>query len=282
MVEMEKIKIITDSTADLPDSILKKYNIEVLPLLINFGENSYRDGIDMDIHTLLHKMDKSNVFPSTTQVNPQTFLECYGSYINRGYKIVSIHLSSKMSGTYQSACIAKEMLKTEDIIVIDGVNVTSGLGLQVIKAAKLKEQGFGIRDIESKIIEMSPHIKSTLAFNNLDNLVKGGRLSKTAGIIGNILGIKIIVAVEEGEMAVVDKVRGNKRTLRNMVDYIDKKEIKEGEVSILLHVGQSDILDVLRKHLEEKKIEFIECEVGCTVGVHSGSPACGLFFVENY
>lgn len=279
---MEKIKIITDSTADLPDSILKKYNIEVLPLLINFGKDSYRDGIDIDIHTLLHKMDKSDVFPSTTQVNPQIFLECYDSYIKQGYKIVSIHLSSKMSGTYQSACIAKEMLQTEDIIVIDGMNVTSGLGLQVIKAAKLKEEGLRIKEIENRIKESSPHIKSTLAFNSLDNLVKGGRLSKTAGVIGNILGIKIIVAVENGEMTVIDKVRGSKRTLRNMVDYIDKKGIKEGEVSILLHVGESDILDVLRKNLEEKKIELIECEVGCTVGVHSGSRACGLFFIENY
>ncbi|MFL0194485.1 DegV family protein [Clostridium sp. WILCCON 0269] len=279
---MEKIKIVTDSTADLPDSILKKYDIEVLPLLINLGENSYRDGIDIDIHTLLDKMDKSHVFPSTTQINPQIFSECYSSYIKQGYKIVSIHLSSKMSGTYQSACIAKEMLETEDIIVVDGMNVTSGLGLQVIKAGKLKEDGLGIKEIERKIKEISLHIKSTLAFNSLDNLVKGGRLSKTAGVIGNILGIKIIVTVENGEMAVVDKVRGSKRTLRNMIEYIDKQGIKEGEISILLHAGESDILEALRTHLQEKKIEFIECEVGCTVGVHSGSRACGLFFAENY
>lgn len=279
---MEKIKIITDSTADLPEDIIKRYDIEVLPLLINFGEKSYRDGIDINIHTLLGKMEKSNVFPITAQVNPQIFLECYNSYIKQGYKIVSIHLSSKMSGTYQSACIAKEMLDTEDITVIDSLNVTSGLGLQVIKAAKLKEAGFGIKEIESGVGEISSHIRSTLFFNSLDNLVKGGRLPRASGIIGNILGIKIIVAVENGEMAVIDKVRGSKRALRSMIEYIDKKGIKKGEIAVLLHVGETDILNTLREDLKYRKIDFIECEVGCTVGVHAGTGACGVFFVESY
>jgi DegV family protein with EDD domain len=279
---MEKIKIITDSTADLPQYILKKYDIEVLPLIINFGEESYRDGIDIDTYTLFNKMENSSIFPVTAQVNPQVFLDCYSSYIKKGYKIISIHLSSKMSGTYQSACIAKETLKVDDIVVIDSMNVTSGLGIQVIKVAKLKEAGLGIKEIEREVKKISSHIKSTLAFNSLDNLVRGGRLSKTAGVIGNILGIKIIVEVKEGEMSVVDKVRGSKRVLRSMLAYLDQKGIKSAEDLILLHVGEVDILDSLRKNLNEKKLNFIECEVGCTVGVHSGSGACGVFFVEDY
>ncbi|AZV58599.1 DegV family protein [Clostridium sp. AWRP] len=279
---MEKIKIITDSTADLPEYILKKYDVEVLPLIINFGEESYRDGIDIDTYSLFNKMENSNIFPATAQVNPQVFLDCYNSYIKKGYKIISIHLSSKMSGTYQSACIAKETLKSDDIVVIDSMNVTSGLGIQVIKAAKLKEAGLGIKEIEKEVKKISPHIKSTLAFNSLDNLVRGGRLSKTSGVIGNILGIKIIVEVKDGEMSVVDKVRGSKRILRSMLAYLDQKGIKSGEDLILLHVGEVDILDPLRENLNEKKLDFIECEVGCTVGVHSGSGACGVFFVEDY
>ncbi|QXE18938.1 DegV family protein [Clostridium sp. 001] len=279
---MEKIKIITDSTADLPEYILKKYDIEVLPLIINFGEESYRDGIDIDTYALFNKMENSSIFPATAQVNPQVFLDCYNSYIKKGYKIISIHLSSKMSGTYQSACIAKETLKSDDIVVIDSMNVTSGLGIQVIEAAKLKQAGLGIKEIEKEVKKISTHIKSTLAFNSLDNLVRGGRLSKTAGVIGNILGIKIIVEVKDGEMSVVDKVRGSKRVLRSMLAYLDQKGIKSDEGLILLHVGEVDILDSLRENLNEKKLDFIECEVGCTVGVHSGSGACGVFFVEDY
>lgn len=279
---MEKIKIVTDSTSDLPEEIIKKYDIEVLPLLINFGEETYKDIIDIKLHELLIKMEQSDEFPGTAQVSPQRFLECYKSYIEEGYKIVSIHISSKMSGTYQSACVAKEMLETDDIIVIDSLNVTSGLGLLVLKAVKLKEAGFGVKEIEDEIKKLIPHVKSVLAFESLDNLVKGGRLSKTAGIIGNILGIKPILSVENGEIGVIDKVRGSKKSIRFILDYIDKKGIKLGETSILLHVENKDILDALRESLKAMDKEFIECQVGCVVGIHSGPRACGVFFIEEY
>ncbi len=279
---MEKIKIVTDSTSDLPEEIIKKYDIEVLPLLINFGSETYKDIIDIKLHELLIKMEESDEFPGTAQVSPQRFLECYKRYIQEGYHIVSIHISSKMSGTYQSACVAKEMLETDDIIVIDSLNVTSGLGLLVLKAAKLQEAGSRAREIENEIKEMIPHIKSVLAFESLDNLVKGGRLSKTAGIIGNILGIKPILSVENGEIGVIDKVRGSKKSIRFILDYIDKNGIKSGETSILLHVENKDILDTLREALKLMEKDFIECQVGCVVGIHSGPRACGVFFIEDY
>lgn len=116
-----------------------------------------------------------------------------------------------MSGTYQSACLAKDMLDSGNITVIDSNNVTSGLGLLVIKACKLKDEGLSIEEIAKGVKETIPHIKSVLAFETLDYLVKGGRLSKTAGFIGNVLGIKPILAVENGEMVVKDKVRGSKK-----------------------------------------------------------------------
>ncbi len=279
---MEKIKIITDSTSDLPLDIIKKYNIEVLPLLVSFDEDTYKDGVDINLHTLLIKMDGNEQFPTTAQVNPQRFMECYKKYLQEGYKIVSIHLSSKLSGTYQSACIAKDMLETEDIVVIDSLNVTSGLGLLVMKAAKLKDEGLGIHSIEDEIKKLIPHVKSVLAFATMDNLVKGGRISKTTGAIANILGIKPIVAVENGEMVVKDKVRGGKKAIRAIMDYLDKKGIKSGEPSVLLHVENKDILDTLREDLKSKNKVFIECEVGCVVGVYAGANACGIFFIEDF
>ncbi|MCH3965158.1 MAG: DegV family protein [Clostridium sp.] len=279
---MDKIKLITDSTADLPDFIIEKYDIEVLPLFVIIDKTTYRDGIDIKLPVLLEKMKNSDEFPATAQVNPQIFIKCYKKYLDEGCKIISIHLSSRMSGTYQSACIARDALEMKDIVVIDSFNVTSGLGIQVIKAAKLIRDGYTIEQIEKKVLEISPHVKSTLEFNSLDNLVKGGRLSKTAGIIGNILGIKIIIEAKNGEMAVADKVRGSKKVLKAMLDYIDRKGIKEGEVSILLHVGKTEILDPLRNELIRRNVNFIESEVGCVVGVHSGADACGLFFVEDY
>jgi DegV family protein with EDD domain len=278
---MEKIKVITDSTSDLPLEIIEKYDIEVIPLLITFGEDSYKDGVDIDIYQLLEKMRYMNEFPVTSQVIPKRFLEYYEKYINEGYKIISIHLSSKMSGTYQSACMAKEMLQSEDIVVIDSLNVTSGLGLLVIKAAKLKEKNLNIKQIEEEIKKLIPHVKSALVFNSLDNLVKGGRLSKTAGVVGNILAIKPIMAVENGEVIVRDKVRGSKKAVRTILDYLDKKGIRDNETSMLLDIESKNI-DTLREALKGKNREFIECKVGCTVGVHAGEDACGVFFIEDF
>lgn len=279
---MEKIKIITDSTADLPQYIIDKYDIEVLPLIVNVKGKAYLDTKEIKLPELLKVMDEENIFPTTSQVNPQRFYDCFKSYLDKGYKIISILLSSKMSGTYQSACIAKDMLESDDIVVIDSLNVTSGLGLLVIKACRLREQEMELKEIKDKIMETIPHVKSVLAFESLDNLVKGGRLSKTAGAIGNILGIKLILDVKDGEMAVMDKVRGSKKAVKVILDYLNEKGILDNETSILLHVGETEILPELREKLNEEENDFIECEVGCVVGTHSGSRACGVFFIEKY
>lgn len=279
---IEKIKIITDSTSDLVSYIVNKHHIEVLPLLLFFGEESYHDGVDISLHSVLEKIREEDVFPTTSQVIPQRFYDCYKKYLDEGYKIISIHLSSKMSGTYQSACIAKEMLGTDDITVIDSMNVTAGLGLLVIKACELREQGLSINEIESEILRAIPHVKSALAFETLENLVKGGRISKTAGVIGLLLGIKPILAVKDGEMVVIDKVRGSKKAIKYILDYSERIGMKQNELSTLLEVENKDILDTLRLNLVEKKIDFIECQAGCVVSIYAGAGACGIFFIENY
>ncbi len=277
---MEKIKIITDSTADLNKEIIEKYDLEVIPLVVNFGEESYMDGVDIDIHEFLKRIKEGDTFPTTTQINPYRFYEYYKKYIDEGYKIISIHISSKMSGTYGSACMAKDMLGTDDIIVIDSLNVTAGLGLLAIKAVELKEKGYNIYEIEEKINEIIPHVKSAYAFSSLDNLVKGGRLSKTAGAIGNFLGIKLILEAVNGEMAVMNKVRGTKKAIRTVLKELEKMNNKER--CILLHIDNHDVLPVLREELINRQSNYIECEVGCVVGTHSGPDACGIAYIEKY
>lgn len=279
---MKKIKIITVSTADLPKDIIEKYDIEVLPLIVNIGEKSYLDGVEIKTPQLLEIMEKDNVFPTTSQVNPERYYQCFKKYIEEGYDILMINMSSKMSGTYQSSVIAKDMLESDNIAVIDSLNVTSGLGVLVLKACRLREDGYSLREIEREIIATIPHVKSALAFNKLDNLVKGGRLSKAAGAIGNLLGIKLILAVKDGEMAVTDKVRGTKKAVRTILDYMEHIGIDENETSILLHVDEEEIRQSLRENLKRNNNKFIECEVGCVVGTHSGPYACGIFFIEKY
>lgn len=278
---MNKIKIITDSTCDLSREVVEKYDIEVIPLLVNFGEESYLDGPEMNFEGLIKKIEDTGLFPTTAQVIPQRFFEIYKKYLDEGFKIISIHLSSKMSGTYQSACIAKNMLETDNIFVIDSMNVTTGLGTLVIYASRMLEKGMEIEEIVKELENAKPHVKSMLLFNSLDHLVKGGRLSKTAGFIGNMLGIKPMLCVKDGEMEVVDKVRGSKKALKNIVEYLEELDVKEDNPIILLNAKGEDI-DILREKLKEKNVEILECEVGCVVGTHSGPNACGIFFIEKY
>ena len=278
---MEKIKIITDSTLDLPSDLIKEKNIEVLPLLINFGEESYLDGVEINTREMLDRIGRENILPTTAQVTPNRFEEVFKKYLDEGYKIVTLVLSSEMSGTYQSACIAKNMLDTDDIVVIDSRNVTSGLGVLVLKACEFRDNGDNIFEIEEKIKNIIPKIKSSLSFESLDNLVRGGRLSKTAGAIGSVLGLRLILEVKDGQMSVKDKVRGSKKALKKVISDFENGNVDINSPIVLLEILNEEIYLGLKKYLEENNIKYIDAKVGCTVGIHSGTRACGLFFVEK-
>ena len=278
---MEKIKIITDSTLDLPVELIREKNIEVLPLLINFGEESYLDGVEITTKEMIDKINATGILPTTAQVTPNRFEETFKKYLDEGYKIVALTLSSDMSGTYQSACIAKDMLESDDIVVIDSRNVTSGLGLLVLKACELRDKGLGIKEIEEEILKAIPKVKSSLNFESLENLVRGGRLSKTAGTIGSVLGLRLILEVKDGKMSVKDKVRGSKKALKKLISDFESVDVDFDSPIVLLELLNEDVYQGLKIYFQEKNINYIDAKVGCTVGIHSGIKPCGIFFFEK-
>ena len=278
---MEKIKIITDSTADLSKELYEKYDIEVLPLLINFGEESYLDGVEINPQKVFERIEKEDVLPTTAQVIPNRFIEAYKKYLSEGYKIISIHMSSTMSGTYQSACIAKEALETQDIVVIDSQNVTAALGMLVIKAAKLREKGYDIEQMEEELNNIKQKIKVSIYFNSLEYLVRGGRISKTAGIVGGILSIKLILEIKEGLMSVKDKLRGNKKSVNKIISDLENANLDDQVPVILIDVNNIEIKEALRQYMKSNKVNFVECPVGSTVSIHSGPGCCGLVFLNK-
>ena len=278
---MEKIKIITDSTLDLPAELIREKDIEVLPLLINFGEESYLDGVEITTKEMIDKIDATGVLPTTAQVTPNRFEESFKKYLDEGYKIVALTLSSDMSGTYQSACIAKDMLESDDIVVIDSRNDTSGLGLLVLKACELRDKGLGIKEIEEGILKAIPKVKCSLNFESLENLVRGGRLSKTAGTIGSVLGLRLILEIKDGKMSVKDKVRGSKKALKKLVSDFESADVDFDSPIVLLELLNEDVYQGLKIYFQEKNINYIDAKVGCTVGIHSGIKPCGIFFFEK-
>ncbi|MCR4943152.1 MAG: DegV family protein [Clostridium sp.] len=280
---MEKIKIITDSSADLPKEVFDKLDITVLPLRINFGEDSYFDGVDITRDVMFKRIEEdTSVFPNTSQVTPVRFEEAFRKYLSEGYdKILCINLSSGMSGTYQSACLAKNMIDSDDIYVMDSRNVTSGLALLAYRAALLRDQGKSFNEIIEDLESKKSTISSSLCFESLDNLVKGGRIPKTVSVVTGVLGIKLILEVKDGLMSVKDKVRGGKKAAKKIIKDLEELGHLEGMPVILLNVNNVEVYNIIKEYLEENNIEYIDAEVGCTVGIHSGDNATGLFFYSN-
>lgn len=281
---MDKIKIITDSTADLPKKILQEYDIESIPLLINFGSESYLDGVEITIDEMFEKIESQNILPTTAQITPTRFLTKLEEYTNDGYKVLLILMSSNMSGTYQSACIAKDMMengKSEDVFVIDSQKVCSALGLLAIRASILRKEGKSIEEIVEEIENIKNKVVSSLSFDSLDNLVRGGRISKTVGIVTGVLGIKLILDIKDGLMVVKDKVRGSKKAVKKIISDLEEQG-HDPEIPVLLaNIDMDEIANQLRDYLVSNNIKFLEGEIGCTVGIHSGKRATGLFFVKG-
>lgn len=278
---MEKIKIITDSTADLLKEIYEKYDIEVLPLLINFGEESYLDGVEITPKEMFARMKASKEMPTTAQVIPNRFMQTYKKYLDEGYKIISIHISSAMSGTYQSACIAKETLESDDIYVVDSQNVTAALGMLVLKASMLKEKNYSAEKIVDILEQTKGNIKCSIFFESLDNLVRGGRISKTAGVVGNMLGIKLILEIKDGLMSVKDKIRGSKKAIKKIISDLESNELDSEMPVILIDVENIEVKAALEEYMNTNNINYIVCPVGTTVCIHSGPNCCGLVFFNK-
>ena len=251
---MEKIKILTDSCLDIPEELIQKNNIDILPVLINFGDESYVDRDEIDLKTMLEKIDKDEVLPTTAQIIPSRFEEYFRKAINEGYKVVAILMSSNMSGTYNSACIAKEMVESDDITIIDTQVITSAQGFFVLKACELRDKGLSPQEIKAEIEKMIPKMNASLCFESLENLVRGGRISKTAGVIGTALGLRVIVGFENGMMVAKDKVRGNKKVIKKIISEYENSNVDKNEPVMLIEIESPEIKGELKKYLDENNI----------------------------
>lgn len=210
-----KVAIVTDSTADIPEELIRKYDIHVVSLRVLFGEENYADGVELTSEQFYDKLRQSTVLPTTSQPSPTDFMSVYQRLLdeNPDRPIVSIHLSSGMSGTYQSAMLGKSLLEREaDLTVIDSKSASYGYGLMVVHAAELAEQGKSVAEISAAVEEMQQSRKLFFLVDTLEYLQKGGRIGKASAILGTLLNIKPILSIdEEGIIYAVEKVRGHKR-----------------------------------------------------------------------
>ena len=278
------VKIIVDSTADLTKEV--KDRVEIVPLTLRFGEEEFVDGVTINHKMFYEKLVESDVIPTTSQATPMAF-EPYFEKVNEdGDTAVVIALSSKLSGTYQSATIASE--NYDDIYVVDSMSTTIGQGILVEYALSCVDKGMSAKDIADELNRIKDKLIVVAMLDTLEYLKKGGRISAAVAFAGGILNIKPVVAIDKGEIVMLGKARGSKQANNLLVQEIEKAGGVDFDLPVLLgYTGLSDAL--LHKYIEDSKdlwahakAELNISPIGAVIGTHAGPGAVAVaFFKKN-
>ena len=277
------VKIIVDSTVDLTEDVLSK--VRMVPLTVNFGGTEYTDRVDINYKLFYEKLVESDVLPTTSQATPDAFLREFEKIGREDDGAVVITLSSKFSGTYQSAVIAAE--EFENIYVVDSGSATVGSGILAELALSLARSGLSAEEIAGELERAKEKIIVVALVDTLEYLKKGGRISKTAAIAGTVLNIKPVLSLIDGSINMLGKARGSKQGNNLLVQEIEKAGGVDFSKPVLLgYTGLSNAL--LLKYIEDtrglwenglKEIRYTP--VGSVVGTHVGPGAVAVAFFKN-
>ena len=282
---MSKIAIITDSTSDIPEDMVKELDLKIIPLTVNFGEESFLDnGKDINKKDFYNKVRSSEKLPTTTQPTPKNFIELYSDTLKTSDSIISIHISKKMSGTINSAEMARKELPGRDIEIIDSELVHMPLGFLAIKAAQLAQQGRSKEEILKEVYDLKPKITVLIVPSTLEYLKKGGRIGKAKGLIASLLEIKPILTIHDGEISQFKTARRWNQVKTELINSM-KTMIKNYE-NLIVSVGHADAKDDAAEMYERIKETFnpkkiINVDIGIVVGTHLGPGGLGITFYEE-
>ena len=278
------VKIVVDSTTDLTLELRPEF--EIVPLTVRFGEEEYIDGVTITREEFYAKLIESDVIPTTSQGTPEAFEKAFRKITENGDEVIAITVSSKLSGTYQSACIAAAEFPGK-VRVIDGKSVAIGTAILAEYAFSLVKSGASAEEIEKALNEKSEDITIVALIDTLEYLKKGGRISKTVAFAGGLLNIKPVVSVEKGEINILGKARGSKQGNNLLVKEIEKVGGVDFSMPVLLgYTGHDDYL--LQKYVEDSRFLWegnvdsmrSEC-IGSVIGTHVGPGAIAVAFFKN-
>lgn len=276
---MGKIKIICDSMADLTKEQIEKYDIEVLPLTVILDDKEYRDGIDINLDEFYNILEEKKIYPKTSQITYGQFKEAFDKYVAEGRTIFYIASSASATGTYQSAVMAKN--DTEgDIYLYDASSLTFGAGITVLTAARLIEEGVSIEDTMLELDKLKENMNIIFAVDSLTHLQKGGRISSTKALMGNILNIKPICEVKDGLVVQLGQVRGKKNIIGKLIEFTDEiiKDNLNDEVICIGYMNNEKEKEKLEEIIKEKynPKRIISFKIGSCIGAHSGPGVLGI------
>lgn len=278
---MKKVYIVTDSTADLPKELAKTYNITVVPLKVIFnGCEPLLDGVDIETEQFYHRLVENQELSITSQPTPAEFASTYQKLHAAGGSIISIHISSAMSGTCQSARLGKDMVPDADIEVIDSQSVSMGLGMLVLTAARAARAGKSKPEILEIVQRLMPKINVFFIVDTLDYLVRGGRIGKAQAFLGTILNIKPLLCLKEGIVHPYEKVRGRTKAMDRLIQTVEEKAGGKFIKCALVHSNNPAGIKQLRQKIMAKLNcdEPIISNLGAVVGTHGGPGLLGVVF----
>jgi DegV family protein with EDD domain len=265
------VQVITDSTADIPPELVKKYNIRTVPIYIRFGEKTYRDGIDLQSNEFYSMLKSSSIHPATSQPNPEDFTGVYKEYCETSSGIVSIHVSSKISGTCNSARMAQKALAGRcPIEVVDSTFNSGGLGLVVLASARLAKSGVGFKEVLQEARRTIGQVRMFGMFQTMKYLARSGRVNKTIAAASRVLNVMPLLTFHDGEIIRAGLVRTAGKGIDRIYSFV-KNNFPVTEVNLV----HSDALDQVY-HLKKRLSEFIPdniitiSQLGAALGVHGG------------
>lgn len=278
-----KTRLIVDSTADLIPSLRAK--VSVVPLTLHFGKEEYIDGVTITHREFYEKLIETDVMPATSQATPAAFDAVFAEVAAAGESAVVLTLSSKLSGTYQSACIAAA--EYDNIYVVDSASVAIGSAILAELAIQWIEEGVSAKEVADRLEEEKKKVRIVALLDTLEYLKRGGRISKTVAFAGGIMNIKPVAAIIDGEIVMLGKARGSKQGNNLLVSEIDKAGGVDFNKPVLLgYTGLSDLL--LQKYMEDskalwegKKERLNTTIIGSVIGTHAGPGAIAVAFFQN-
>ncbi|MFZ5644604.1 MAG: DegV family protein [Bacillota bacterium] len=275
---MGKVRIVTDSTADMPHDIVKRYNITVVPLKVFFGQEVYLDGVEITSEQFF-KRQVAGEISSTSQPSPAEFVEIYTPMIEAGDDIISIHISSLMSGTVQSASLAKTMMNYSGLEVLDSGVVSVPLGIVVQNAARAAEEGKSRSEILELIQKWLRELEVYFMVDSLEYLQRGGRIGKAQAFLGTLLNVKPILTLGGGLICPYEKVRGKTKALGRLIDIMKEKLGQGSRLQCwVTHGVFPEGREALIKGLQDNFdcTEIVISRLGTVVGTHVGPSLAGL------
>lgn len=276
---MAPVALVTDSTAYVPPALVEQYGITVVPVYVRFGEEVFRDGVDMTPDQFYARLRTSPDMPATSQPSAGDFVQAYHSLVTEGASgILSIHVSGKLSGTMDSALMARDELPEVPIWVVDSLSTSMGLGLLVLEAARALEAGRPVEEIIRSLETLRERLRLLFVPDTLEFLRRGGRIGGAQAFLGSMLSLKPLLAIRGGTIEAVERVRSKQRAVQRMLDLLAEEAAGRPVCAAVVHASVPQEGEALRQQVQAR----LDCralyiaELSPAIGAHAGPGTVGV------